>query len=567
MSRSLVCGVIAITLAVSACSTFRSADRLPAAAASTYVDPRYNEFQQLMSASLDFRSKAMKFAYEKGILALDEMKELEARKIPLPGLRQMIEKRELELKGKKDTGDVKLTRDEVNRIHKAALQYVELRKKLLEIALKDGSHFGMDKKVNLTPGKGTSLKQIKKPYIGAARNVPDKIIEVWNIDPTDRAGQQAIFSIQMSLAASLILLDNYMVGIQPYQDNSSMRYYLNYDLDFNKNIDLIDITDSFTNPARRAQVEAGIAFIDEVMKFRREKMMDTNAEETSLYTISQTSIWYVMVKADQVGSSLMARLKNLWDRAGVHSKRGSRILTYGLSMGFGNVVGLYEERKGLMYNMQQAERNALIAEMKPLDVLFEKTPFRLTDKFIPGHFGHVAIFLGTEEQLKDLRVWDQIPRDVQTRIRAGHYIVEALRPGVQINALDHFLNIDDFMVIRDIRSNVTDDYRRQAVLTSVAQIGKEYDFNFDVTTTTRIVCSEIAYVVYPDIVWPTETTLKRNTISPDNVAVMAQGNQRIFEPTIIYHNGKRITKDLNRTLDLLLQATDQSYAEIASSQN
>jgi hypothetical protein len=217
--------------------------------------------------------------------------------------------------------------------------------------------------------------------------------------------------------------------------------------------------------------------------------------------------------------------------------------------------------------MPQAEREGIIREMKPLDILFEKTPFRLTDKFIPGHFGHVAIWLGSEDQLKDLRVWDQLPKEVQARVRAGHYIVEALRPGVQLNSLDHFLNIDDFMVIRDSRSNITDDYRRQAILTSVAQLGKEYDFNFDVNSATRIVCSEIAYVVFPDITWPLVVTVGRNTISPDNVAVMASGNQRLFEPTIIYHNGKRITKDLNRTLDLLLEATDKSYAEIEKAQN
>jgi hypothetical protein len=567
MSRSLLCGALALMFAVSACTTFRSSERLPAAAASTYVHPRYAEFQQLMAASLDFRSRAMKFAFEKDILTLEELKELEAKKIPLPGLKEMIAKREADRRAGKKEAEAKLTREEVNRVHSAALQYVKLRKQLFEVALEGGSHFGADKTVQLTPGKGTTLNKIKKPYIGGARGMPDKILEVWNIDPTDRAGQEAIFSIQMSLAASLILMDNYLVAIQPYQDNASMRYYLNYDLDFNKDIDLIDISDSFTNPARRAQIQAGIDFTDAVMKFRREKMVDTNEQETSLYTVAQTSIWYMMAKNGEIDGSVVARIKNLWDRATVHGKRGSRIITYGLSMGFGNVVGLYEERKGLLYNMPQAERDGLISEMKPLDILFEKTPFRLTDKFIPGHFGHVAIFLGTEEQLKDLRVWDQIPRDVQTRVRSGHYIVEALRPGVQINSIDHFLNIDDFMVIRDTRSNITDDYRRQAVLTSVAQLGKEYDFNFDVTTTTRIVCSEIAYVVYPDIVWPTTTTLKRNTISPDNVAVMAQGPQRIFEPTIIYHNGKRITKDLNRTLDLLLEATDASYAEVEKSQN
>ena len=32
--------------------------------------------------------------------------------------------------------------------------------------------------------------------------------------------------------------------------------------------------------------------------------------------------------------------------------------------------------------------------------------------------------------------------------RNGARIVEALRPGVQINTLDHFLNIDDLLVLR-----------------------------------------------------------------------------------------------------------------------
>ena len=46
---------------------------------------------------------------------------------------------------------------------------------------------------------------------------------------------------------------------------------------------------------------------------------------------------------------------------------------------------------------------SLVADMQPLDVIFEKTPFRATDKFIPGHYGHAAIWVGNEQQLKDLR--------------------------------------------------------------------------------------------------------------------------------------------------------------------
>ena len=49
------------------------------------------------------------------------------------------------------------------------------------------------------------------------------------------------------------------------------------------------------------------------------------------------------------------------------------------------------------------------------------------------------------------------------------------------------------------------------------QIGKDYDFNFDVETLDKIVCSELIYLVFGNVVWPTKYQLMRNTISPDNV--------------------------------------------------
>lgn len=526
MSRSLLCGALALTLAVSGCTTFQSSNRAPAAA-STFVDPRYPELQRLMATSLEFRSKALKFAQSKKI----------------------------------DQGAVPhLNRDEGNRLRSGGVAYLATREQLFAIAKTDANHFGFNKKVELAPGKGTRIYKVEKPTAASHRGYAPQQIEVWSIDPLDKVGQEAIFRIQMGLSAALLLMDNYFVGIAPYVENTETSNILNYDVEQKRK--LVEIADSYTDPEKRTQVAQAIEFIDKVMDFRRSKMIDTNEEESYLYGISQSSIWYLMVKNGDVGSGLLDRVNNLWDRITLRGKRASRIVSYGVSMGFGNMVGLYEERKGLLINMPEAEREAIIRELKPLDILFEKTPFRLTDRFIPGHFGHVAIWLGTEDQLKDLNVWDQIPKDVQARVRSGHYIVEALRPGVQINSLDHFLNIDDFMVIRDVRSNITDEYRRKAILTSVAQLGKEYDFNFDVNTATRIVCSEIAYVVYDDVTWPLAKTLGRNTISPDNVADLAIGNQRLFEPVVIYYNGKRLNKDLNRSLELLLKADDKSYAEL-----
>jgi len=182
--------------------------------------------------------------------------------------------------------------------------------------------------------------------------------------------------------------------------------------------------------------------------------------------------------------------------------------------------------------------------------VLEKTPFRLTDKFIPGHYGHVALWVGTEAELTRLGVWDD-PLVVarQEAIRSGRSMIEALRPGVTINTLEYFLNVDDLLVLR--HTNLTDAQRREFLLNAFRQIGKPYDFNFDVETDRRIVCSELAYVVFKNEEWPTSKALGRYTISPDNVAVKARSGNP-FTPVIMYYDGYRIDDRLGETLDALL---------------
>ena len=43
-------------------------------------------------------------------------------------------------------------------------------------------------------------------------------------------------------------------------------------------------------------------------------------------------------------------------------------------------------------------------------------------------------------------------------------------------------------------------------------------------TTDKIVCSELAYVSFPSLDWPTIKTLGRHSISPDQVAELAWNN-------------------------------------------
>jgi hypothetical protein len=84
---------------------------------------------------------------------------------------------------------------------------------------------------------------------------------------------------------------------------------------------------------------------------------------------------------------------------------------------------------------------------------------------------------------------------------------------------------------------------KEALILAFRQLGKKYDFNFDVDTTDKIVCSELAYVSFPSVDWPTERTLGRHSISPDNVAKLAWNNVPL-ELIVFYHDGEFVDEDV-----------------------
>lgn len=227
----------------------------------------------------------------------------------------------------------------------------------------------------------------------------------------------------------------------------------------------------------------------------------------------------ILLKNDSVKEIVVRRYGVLW----TYNFTDSFVSLIGkitnfFSKVFGNVVGAIRWRHGYLHDDPVIFKH-LIQKLRPLDILVEKTPFALTDTFIPGHFGHVAIWLGTEEQLKKYGLWDSPAiQPYQETIRQGYTIFEAVREGVRFTTLEDFLEIDEIGIIRD-PSLVND--KQMADLTferAFQHIGKEYDFNFDVSTTDKIVCSELIFLALGHINWPTEYVWGRNTISPDNVS-------------------------------------------------
>lgn len=97
----------------------------------------------------------------------------------------------------------------------------------------------------------------------------------------------------------------------------------------------------------------------------------------------------------------------------------------------------------------------------------------------------------------------------------GKTVVEALRSGVEMNTLEHFLNIDSIGILRK-----PDQTARTVPARSSGRCtrwGKPYDFNFEVETRNRVYCSKLVYLSYASMEWPTRKSLGRATITPDDV--------------------------------------------------
>ncbi len=353
--------------------------------------------------------------------------------------------------------------------------------------------------------------------------------------------------IALSAVASLALYDTFLLNCELVLDNEPIRKALNQgDSGLGVPEDQVDgIIRSYLSYAQRTEIyrtlrdirEAGPwweASKDEQIVWLRERI----AASPSGAILSKTR--RVPQKEAIVQSAVLVKsdFREIGDE-----------MMNGVSKSFGNTVGLVAYRRGKMYGSEKIE-NDVRAVLQPGDILLEKTPFRLTDKFIPGFFGHVAIWVGTAEQLQKLGIWnDPLVAQYHEAILAGNGVVEALRDDVQASPLARFLNIDDLCVIRC--KQLSDDERRAVILRALRQIGKPYDFNFDVETIDSIVCSELVYVVYTNINWPTDRTIGRWTISPDQVAlrVLQPGPLSVVD---LWRDGQRVQTDQVEALKQLV---------------
>lgn len=344
--------------------------------------------------------------------------------------------------------------------------------------------------------------------------------------------------IMLSLSSALLLYDNYLLAISLFEGDGKLRRILNerdpgYAV---TSAALARITLNYDSITNRARVRRAIKFYERETLHTFSPPVGSRDSEYLKLLISQSPS-YTMVKK---WSPLYMVGRKVGFLTGVTTDTMTGMEREGVSlfsMVFGNAVGLVETRKGKLYNKGNVLAD-LSSSLRAGDILLEKTPFRLTDKLIPGYWGHAAVWIGTEAELKELGIWNHpVVARYRDEIREGRLVVEALRSGVEMNTLKHFLNIDSIGVLR--RPDQNREARANTVIQALRQVGKPYDFNFDVESKGRVYCSKLVYLSYSGIDWPTKKSMGRTTFTPDDVAVKAAKDNSLQLVTF-YHDGKRI---------------------------
>lgn len=307
--------------------------------------------------------------------------------------------------------------------------------------------------------------------------------------------------------------------------------------------------------------------------------LDLLQNDGDLFLIALRDRLYSTV-ADEIRKS-----ESFWTRVGSYFKWNFRRLRqrartrlnwmeYHLSKVFGNAAGAVNIQKLLDSIPEKELRRVRTGVLQPGDIIVEKTAGAITDKFIPGHFGHVAVVAGTPEQLKGLTLKNGTPLletplvfSLLDRLEAGETVVEAIRPGTTLINIEHW-TITDLAVLRP--RNYTKEELGQVIYDALAYVGTDYDFNFDVNTRSIVVCSELPYQSFAKINFRIAKSAGRYTISPDDVAVLAgpAGKNAPNRPLdLVYFNHETKEVPAEGSFELykeLLEKEESRYDDVPS---
>ena len=136
-----------------------------------------------------------------------------------------------------DSHDGKISSSDLRDMHGMANLYVSsIRQPLIDIMRSPYFYMDLEREIRFQNDRETYVERNVVFYqdsTGARSRDPSlqqTILNIHHINPHDPEGRAILKDFKVSLAASLLLLDNYAVALAPYFNNKSLRRSLFYDM-------------------------------------------------------------------------------------------------------------------------------------------------------------------------------------------------------------------------------------------------------------------------------------------------------------------------------------------------
>ncbi len=210
------------------------------------------------------------------------------------------------------------------------------------------------------------------------------------INPEDDLARLMVLESKMWLASKMMLLDNYAVVLVRYLKNADLRRQ--FDI---KSIDpeskqfLEEMLAEIQSGERYSQTLHVLKLVNQYRAFEQKNPDSALAKDKDnryLNSLLDGSYAYHRIPEltffDNIEIGTAVKRNEFADDVNQLTDFATDKL---LGRMFDNVIGLYKFRDGKLNVMPESEQNTIVQELDLLDILFTKSPFRLTDSFIPGH--------------------------------------------------------------------------------------------------------------------------------------------------------------------------------------
>ncbi|HHH76171.1 MAG TPA: hypothetical protein ENL03_04015 [Phycisphaerae bacterium] len=134
--------------------------------------------------------------------------------------------------------------------------------------------------------------------------------------------------------------------------------------------------------------------------------------------------------------------------------------------------------------------------LQPGDIFLTRKNGYLSNAALPGFWSHSALYVGDNDDLEKLSIADHPAIKKHTADSDGT-IIEGVGDGVLFRS--HIITaMSDYCVV--LRPRLSDADKAKAIVRAFGHVGKEYDFDFDFTDSTKLVCSELIYDAFGGLV-------------------------------------------------------------------